>query len=46
MPNLNSPPQRDPGVAVMLALAVAGAIQLALTPRRTLRLLRGGSWWD
>ena len=39
-------PRRDPDVAVVLGLLAVGLIELALNPRRTLRLLAGGSWWD
>jgi hypothetical protein len=32
--------------AVMLVYGIAGAVQMALNPRRTLHVLRGGGWYD
>jgi hypothetical protein len=32
--------------AVLVALVVVGLVQMAVHPRRTARLLAGGSWWD
>jgi hypothetical protein len=31
---------------VLIGLVVVGIVQMAVQPRRTLRVLRGGSWWD
>jgi hypothetical protein len=34
------------GLLVVVGLSIVGLVQMLFSPRRTLRVIRGGSWWS